>query len=86
MELPKGKGRQLLVGLLGLRKRFFSRSALVAAIDSWHRRPEQPLSRAVIELRTLDANQTASVDTAIQEVLESPGFRSRRCLSYDRSG
>ena len=70
MELPEGMGRQLIWGLLALQQRLVSRSALLTALDSWHNRPEQPLSRIVLEQQTLDADQTARLDTAIQDILD----------------
>ena len=43
MELPDGMGRGLVWGLLALQQRFVSPAALVAAIEVWQGRPEQPL-------------------------------------------
>ena len=49
MELLDGIGRELVWGLLALQQRSVSRAALLAAIDFWHGRPEQPLGQILLE-------------------------------------
>jgi serine/threonine-protein kinase len=70
MELLDGMGRELVWGLLALQQRFISRAALLAAIDAWHGRPEQPLGQVLLEQQALDPDQAARVDAAIQDILD----------------
>ena len=63
-------GRELVWGLLALQQRFVSRAALLAAIEVWHGRPEQPLGRILLEQQAIDPDQAAKVDAAIQDILD----------------
>jgi len=70
MELLDGMGRELVWGLLALQQRFVSQAALLAAIDVWHSRPEQPLGPILLEQQALDPDQAAKVDLTIQTILD----------------
>ncbi len=70
MELLDGMGRELVWGLLALQQRFVSPAALLAAIDLWHGRPEQPLGQILRQQQALDHDQAARVDVAIQTILD----------------
>jgi len=56
MELLDGMGRELVWGLMALQQRFVSRAALLAAIDVWHGRPEQPLGQILLQQQALDTS------------------------------
>jgi len=70
MDLLDGMGRELVWGLLALRQRFISQAALLAAIDAWQGRPEQPLGQVLLEQQAIDPDQAAKVDVAIQNILD----------------
>ncbi len=70
MELLDGMGRELVWGLLALQQRFVSPAALLAAIDLWHGRPEQPLGQILRQQQALEPDQADRVDVAIQTILD----------------
>ena len=70
MELLDGIGRQLVWGLLALQQRFVSRAALLAAVEVWQSRLDEPLGGILLEQAALVPEQAARLDVAVQNILD----------------